>query len=323
MGANYKERDMQAKIFRCRMDFVPEIISIDDESSSLTVRLCPDPGRYEWRKDDEKRYLFDKYDNILCPEKVFYDLSRQLVNHRISLQTQEMDDIQTCAEFSKPFIEKVLKGHKIITRLEDKSEEFLQSLESDELTFAIISLDVVGSTALSISLEPSIYANLISVILWKLSAIIPKYHGHVLKYTGDGLIAYFPEPSFITKNDLAVDCALALRRVIYKGLEPIFKEFGCPPIEVRIGIDTGEAFIKIIGDPSTKQHKDLIGSVVSLAAKIQAITKPGEIYIGETTCRNLHDMWKENIELVVLNDGWNYKGKDGNVYMVYKVNFIE
>ena len=305
------------------MDFLPEIISIDDESNSLTVLLKPDPMRYEWRKADRKKYLYDKLDNILCPEQVFYDLSRQIVNHRISLQSQEIDDIPICTDFSKPFIEKVLKGQQIAPRLEDKSEEFLQSLESDKLTFAIISLDVVGSTALSISLNPSTYANLISVVLWKLSAIIPKFHGHVLKYTGDGLIAYFPEPGFITKNDLAVDCAVALRRVIYKGLDTIFKEFGCPPIEVRIGIDTGEAFIKIIGDPSTKQHKDIIGAVVSLAAKIQAVTKPGEIYMGETTCRNLHNMWKENIELVELSDYWNYKGKDGNMYKVYKIKFIE
>ena len=314
---------MSDKIFRCRMDFLPEIISIDDESNSLTVLLKPDPMRYEWRKADQKKYLYDKLDNILCPEQVFYDLSRQIVNHRISLQSQEIDDIPICTDFSKPFIEKVLKGQQIAPRLEDKSEEFLQSLESDKLTFAIISLDVVGSTSLSISLNPSTYANLISVVLWKLSAIIPKFHGHVLKYTGDGLIAYFPEPGFITKNDLAVDCAVALRRVIYKGLDTIFKEFGCPPIEVRIGIDTGEAFIKIIGDPSTKQHKDIIGAVVSLAAKIQAVTKPGEIYMGETTCRNLHNMWKENIELVELSDYWNYKGKDGNMYKVYKIKFIE
>ena len=314
---------MPDKIFRCRMDFIPEIISIDDESNSLTVRLKPDPRRYEWIEFDVTRYLYDKFDNIVCSEKIFHDLSRQIVNHRFSLQSQEIDDIQVNAEFTKPFIEKALKGHKIIPALVDKSEEFLQSLESDELTFAIISLDVVGSTALSISLEPSTYASLISVVLWKLSAIIPKYHGHVLKYTGDGLIAYFPEPGFITNNDLAVDCALALRRVIYKGMDPIFEELNCPPIAVRIGIDTGEAFIKLIGDPSTKQHKDIIGSVVSLAAKIQAITKPGEIYIGETTCRNLHTMWKENIELVELSDGWNYKGKDGNIYRVYSIKFLE
>jgi adenylate cyclase len=205
----------------------------------------------------------------------------------------------------------------------DKSEEFLQSLETEELTFAIISLDMVGSTALSFSLKPDTYANLISVVLWKLSAIIPKYDGHVLKYTGDGLIAYFPELSLITTNDAAIDCALALRRVIYKELDPIFKELNCPPIEARIGIDTGEAFIKVIGDPSTKQHKDIIGSVVSLATKIQAITKPGEIYIGETTCKNLHTIWKENIERVELNNDWNYKGKDGNMYLVYKINYTE
>jgi len=201
----------------------------------------------------------------------------------------------------------------------DKSEEFLQSLENDALTFAIISLEVVGSTTLSISLDPGTYANLISVVLWELSAIIPKYQGHVLKYTGDGLIAYFPEPSFISKNDLAINCALELRQLIHNGLYPLFKKLNCPPIEVRIGIDTGEAFVKLIGDPSTKQHKDIIGSVVSLAAKIQAITKPGEIYMGETTCKNLHSIWRENIEQVKLKDDWNYKGKDGNKYMVYKL----
>ncbi len=212
---------------------------------------------------------------------------------------------------------------KNMPELLDKSEEFLRSLETEELTFAIISLDVVGSTALSFSLKPDTYANLISVVLWKLSAIIPRYYGHVLKYTGDGLIAYFPELSLITKNDAAIDCALALRRVIYKELDPIFKELSCPPIEARIGIDTGEAFIKVIGDPSTKQHKDIIGSVVSLATKIQAITKPGEIYIGETTCRNLQTIWKENIERVELNNDWNYKGKDGNMYLVYKIKYTE
>jgi hypothetical protein len=33
-------------------------------------------------------------------------------------------------------------------------------------------------------------------------------------------------------------------------------------------------------------------------------------------------MWNENIELVELNDGWNYKGKDGNMYLVYKIKFV-
>jgi len=229
------------------------------------------------------------------------------------------DDASAQAKSGEPFTDDALKGKKIMPTLVDKSEEYLQSLESEKLTFAIISIDVVGSTALSISMSPMTYANLISVVLWKLSAIIPQFHGHVLKYTGDGLIAYFPESRLVTKNDFVVDCALAMRRVIYQGLESIFKELNCPPIDVRIGIDTGEAFIKLIGDPSTKQHKDIIGAVVSLAAKIQAITKPGEIYIGETTCKSLHTIWKKNVEPVELSDDWNYAGKDGNKYMVYKL----
>jgi len=51
-------------------------------------------------------------------------------------------------------------------------------------------------------------ARVIPIALFEFSLAIPAFHGHVLKYTGDGLIAYFAEPSFLTKNDLALDCAL-------------------------------------------------------------------------------------------------------------------
>ncbi len=187
--------------------------------------------------------------------------------------------------------------------------------------FVIICVDLVGSTKLSTNLEPEKYTRLISTVLYEISEIIPKFHGHVLKYTGDGIIAYFPEPSFITKNDLAIDCALTIRRLVYKGLNPILKKNGYPCIDIRIGLDSGEAYIVTIGSPETKQHKDIIGSVVNLATKIQSLGKPGDILLGEITVRNLHTMWREICEGIKIEKNWEYKGKNGEPYKVYKVKF--
>jgi len=65
---------MSDKKMRFRMDFVQEIISVDEDKRTFTVRLIPNPRSYEWKEIDGKRYLYDKVDNILFPEKVFFIL---------------------------------------------------------------------------------------------------------------------------------------------------------------------------------------------------------------------------------------------------------
>ena len=96
------------------MDFIPQILSIDNDSNALTLRLKPDPGRHEWREKNEKKYMDDKIDDILCPEKDFDDLSRQIENHRICLQPQDLNDLKILAQTSKPILEKTLKEQKAI-----------------------------------------------------------------------------------------------------------------------------------------------------------------------------------------------------------------
>lgn len=156
-----------------------------------------------------------------------------------------------------------------------------------------------------------------------MSEIVPHFHGHVLKYTGDGLIAYFLEPSFITRNDLAIDCALTLRGLVYRVLNPVLEEWGFPTIGVRIGLDAGEACVETIGSPATKQHKDIIGSVVSLAAKIQAQAEPGGIFLGDAVERSLHMAWRQISEPVQLGEEWGYRDSEGKVYQVHRVRFTQ
>jgi len=76
-----------------------------------------------------------------------------------------------------------------------------------------------------------------------------------------------------------------------------------------------------IGSQGTKQHKDIIGAVVNLAAKIQSLGNPGDILLGDTTVRNLHTMWREICEEIKTGHNWRYKDKNGKPYKVYKIKF--
>jgi class 3 adenylate cyclase len=304
------------------MDFVQKIVSLDEKSRTFTVILEPDPRRYEWKEIEGKRCLYDKFDDVYFPEQVYFELFKQIIEIPIYFQPQKIGDAEAYIKSRRPLIADMLEGREHPPTFEDKSEEFLQSLPVNKLAFVIISLDIVGSTKLATATDPKTYARLISTVLYELSEIIPKFHGHILKYTGDGLIAYFPEPSFITKNDLAIDCAFTLHGLVYKALNPILEERGFPTIGIRIGLDAGEAYVETIGSPETKQHKDIIGAVVSLAAKIQARAKPGEIYLGDTTEQNAHTMWRQICEPVNLGKDWDYRDSDGNVYKIHRVNIV-
>jgi len=303
-----------------RFDLIQEVIKVDEKTRIVTFSLKPDPKRYEWITKDGEEYIFDKYDNTLMPKHVYFDSMKQLKNQPLYYQPPKIRNSFEYYRERKPLIEEIMKSRIIEFTPEDKSEDFLESLSTNRLNFVILSLDTVGSTKLSNTMDPEEYAFMTSLISYELSNIVPLFNGFILKYTGDGIIAYFPEPSFITKNDLAIDCALTLRGLIYHLLNPIFESNNLPSIDIRIGLDAGEAFVQTIGNPSAKQHKDIIGAVISIAAKIQSKAEPKGIYMGETVERNLHVNWRENCIEIADIENWPYKNIDGNLYRIFKYN---
>jgi class 3 adenylate cyclase len=133
------------------------------------------------------------------------------------------------------------------------------------------------------------------------------------------LIAYFPEPTFIIKNDAAVDCAYCARRLVYDAVNPELEQAGLPAIEVRFGLDRGEAAIEILGSARTKRHADIIGDVVSLACKIESRAGTGEIFLGETVERHLHFRWRELCAPVDLPADWTYSVSGGEPYPLFRL----
>lgn len=313
---------MPGDLSKGRMDFKIKIISSDDKTGEHTLELVPDPDRYEWKEIGGKRYLYDKLDNTCISEQILIESFKKVKGLPIYCQPQEIPNAIAYIESRRACIANMLEGYKHAHTFKDKSQAFLRSLATNKLEFVILSIDIVGSTRLATSMKAEDYALLISTAFYELSEVIPKFHGHVLNYGGDALIAYFAEPGFITKNDLAIDCALTLRGLIYDALNPALRKRGFPTVDVRIGLDAGEAQVTLMGSPATKQYKDIIGEVVNLASKIQALAKPGEIYLGDMVERNLHTVRRKCCEPVNLEKSWEYKYSNGNLYKVHRVKTV-
>jgi adenylate cyclase len=302
-----------------RFDMRPELLEFDDAARTITFRMVPDPRRYE-RVDEEDRHgWFDRFDDLFFPDDVMSQFADQLGGTPMYYQRPEIESAIDYVESRKGAIDAKLEGQGDPPTFEDKSETFLATLEADATTFVILSLDLQGSTRLSQAVAPVAYKTAITVILDELALVVSLFHGHVLKYTGDGLIAYFTPPSYDVKNDLALDCALTMSHLLYAAIFPALSARDFPPLEVRIGIDTGDAYVVAMGNPTTKQHRDIIGSVVNIAAKIQAQAPAGGILVGETVDRALHVGWREQLREFNPSPTWAYRRTDGSPYRLLEV----
>lgn len=179
------------------------------------------------------------------------------------------------SEQEKEKIEKELAELKRYTDLKDilsrVSNYAKEKLENDEKfasefskenmrTAFVLSIDIRRSTDLMLNaIKPKDFADFMLSLASNLSLIIKKYFGIVEKFTGDGILGFFPD--FFSGKDAGYYCLQSsircheLFRRIYDEFIPRFKttilETG-----LGIGIDYGEIFVSrllssmnIIGDP--------------------------------------------------------------------------
>lgn len=199
----------------------------------------------------------------------------------------------------------------------DKSSEFLDALSENQFNFTILAIDIVNSTLLANTLDPKKYLILTSSFLYEVGQVVAMFHAHVLKHLGDGLIAYFYHPESKAQTASVIQCAEAILDVIDKVLNPAYVKFGLPTINVRVGIDSGMAYVTTVGSPDTKRHSDLVGNVVNMTMKIQSLAGKDSICVGEefnSKLEGLHDTETKTAELPV---NWKYKDKKGEEYKVY------
>jgi class 3 adenylate cyclase len=139
--------------------------------------------------------------------------------------------------------------------------------------------DLVGSTALSQRLDPEDLREVMRSYQDTLAGVVTRFEGHVAKFLGDGVLAFFGWPrAYEDQAERAVRSGLAAVKAVAK-----LKAEDGQTLEARVGIATGQVVIgDIVGETATEADA-VSGETPNLAARLQGVAAPGQVVIGTTT----------------------------------------
>jgi len=200
----------------------------------------------------------------------------------------------------------------------ESCKRYLRRKVNQKVGVVILFVDIDGSTKMSITLSPEKFATILHVFSQEMSLATSEYGGYVLKYVGDAIISLFPaefDRGQASKN--ALECAKDMQRIIKECINPELSARGLPRVTVKMSIDYGDVQVVLYGKSLERSHIDIVGSSISMAAKMIALAKNWQIVIGQSVSKNL-DSSQNLIEMKVDPTRWTYiDEKTGGSYKMY------
>src|SRR5580700_3766853 len=151
--------------------------------------------------------------------------------------------------------------------------------EAERRQVTVLFCDMVGSTALSGTIDPELLGGLIRRYQDAVAGAIGRFGGFVAKFMGDGVLAYFGFPrAFEDAAERAVRAAIDTLTEV-AGIELPDRT----RVQARVGIATGLVVVGEIIGAGSAQERTIVGETPNLAARLQALAAPDTILISEAT----------------------------------------
>ncbi len=182
------------------------------------------------------------------------------------------------------------------------------ALGGERREITVLTSDIRGFTAKANKLSPEQVIDILNLYLTAMVKVVNEYHGTINDFIGDGLLVFFGAP--IAREDdpeRAIACAIAMQLAMDKVNEQI-QSRGFAPLEIGIGINTGEVVVGNIGS-ETRLKYSAIGNGVNLAYRIESSSIGGQILISESTLKKVSELVKINSEKMIKPKGIKQKMK--------------
>jgi class 3 adenylate cyclase/predicted ATPase len=162
-------------------------------------------------------------------------------------------------------------------------EQAVPAPGEERKTVTALFADIKGSMELMEELDPEEARTLVDPALHLMIDAANHYGGYIVQSTGDGIFALFGAP--VAHEDhahRALYAALRMQNEMRK-YSGRLREAGNPPLEIRIGVNTGEVVVRSIRTADAHTEYTPIGHSMNLAARMQTLASTGSIAIAETT----------------------------------------
>jgi len=247
--------------------------------------------------------------------------SPDVIDKLLETKGEKVMDSETMIMETQKRVWGALKKGYEYTGITDESENFLREHVFKKINIVVLYVDLVGSTTMTLELPAEKFATIISSFSQEMASVIRQHSGFVLKFAGDAVIGYFhaAENTLLASDD-SVSCAKSMINVIEKGINPILNQYDYPDLMVKIGVDYGQSIIVRYGSNEKTSHVDLMGPVMNIASKIQAIAKPNQILIGQDVYERIHPTTQTKFkEIIWERNEWKYRSRlTGEIYKVYE-----
>jgi len=168
----------------------------------------------------------------------------------------------------------------VLVRLEQAAED---ASGGERKTVTALFADIKGSMDLMEGLDPEEARAIVDPALKLMIDAMHRYDGYIVQSTGDGIFALFGAP--VAHEDHAqrgLYAALRVQEDMAKYSAGL-RAAGNPPVEIRVGLNTGEVVVRSIRTDDAHTEYTPIGHSMSLAARMQTLAPTGSIVITEQT----------------------------------------
>src|SRR5580704_614111 len=188
----------------------------------------------------------------------------------------------TAIGYAKPYASVIVFSDKSQIRF---AADFGESdaIEGERKTVTALFADIKGSTELEQDLDPEEARAIIDPALKLMIDAVRRYGGYIVQSTGAGIFALFGAPvAHEDQPQRALFAALRMQEELRRNGAKLQAE-GRAPIEIRVGVNTGEVVVRSITTGAGQVEYTPIGHTTNLASRLQSIARTGSIVVSETT----------------------------------------
>jgi class 3 adenylate cyclase len=153
-----------------------------------------------------------------------------------------------------------------------------RSADGERRHLTILFCDLVGSTEIAASLDPEEWRETVAGYHRAAADAISRFGGHVAKYLGDGVMAFFGYPE---AHDNDAERAGRAGLAILDAISKLNEQPGHAKLSARIGIDSGGV---VVGQGAGSEA-EVFGDAPNIAARVEGAAEPGTVLITDATHR--------------------------------------